>query len=100
MTPQEEVNKLDPIPWYHSAVLRGILIATVSQLLLRVKTKFNVDLSLYGVDANGATELLLDAMTAAALAYSAHGRIAKPNPPIGNGNGKSLPERPPESGGS
>ena len=90
----------DSIPWYKSAVLRGILIATVSQVLLRIKTKFNLDLSAYGVDANSATELLLEAISAASLAYAAHGRIAKPNPPIGNGNVKPLPERPPESGGS
>lgn len=72
-----------PIPWYKSQILLAILTAVVAQGLLRLKTQFHLDLTLYGVDANGAANWLMDIISAAAMAWAYHARVAKPLPPIG-----------------
>lgn len=81
------MNTPDPtqpvaIPWYKSRVLQGILIAVVSQGILRVKQQFGLDLTLYGVDANSGAAWLLDVISALALAYSTRARISGPMPPV------------------
>ena len=70
------------IPWYKSAVLRGIIAAVVPQLLTRAHKQFGLDLSLFGVDANMATDWIMDVISAAALAYATKARISKPLPAV------------------
>lgn len=71
-----------PIPWYRSAVLQGLLVAAATQVLLKIKNQYNIDLSVYGIDASSLASWVLNIISAAALTYAAHGRIAKPLPPV------------------
>lgn len=73
---------MNAIPWYRSAVLQGILTALAAQLLARVKAKYHLDFAVYGVTADAAAQWALDAISAAAIAYAAHGRVAKPLPAL------------------
>lgn len=70
------------IPWYKSQVLQGLLIAVVSQGILRIKQQFGIDLTIYGIDANSGAAWLLDVISALAIAYSARARIASPLPQV------------------
>lgn len=68
------------IPWYKSAVLRGILVCVIAQIGARVKAKYHIDFEMYGVTADSAAQWVLDTLSAAAIAYAAHGRVARPLP--------------------
>jgi hypothetical protein len=87
-TPQENaVPSTQPaaIPWYKTAVIRGILVAVFTQLLAGVARKFHMDigaLAAIGLDANTLTEITLDGIGAAAAAYALHGRVVKPLPAV------------------
>jgi hypothetical protein len=87
-TPQEQVTPAAPpaaIPWYKTAVIRGILIAAFTQLLAGVARKFHMDvgaLAAIGLDPNTLTEIALDGISAAAAAYAVHGRVVKPLPAV------------------
>ncbi len=70
------------LPWYRSAVLQGILTVIVTQLIGRVQAKYHVDLSVFGLNVNDIVSWAMDALSAAALAYAAHARVAKPLPAI------------------
>ena len=75
----------DSIPWYKSAVLRGFLTAFFTQAIARVASRYHIDLpalSAAGINPDLLTQMTLDGISALALAYGAHGRITKPNPPI------------------
>jgi hypothetical protein len=64
-------------PWYRSAVLQGILVAVIAQGLLRLKTQFGVDLSIYGLDANGLANWAMDIVSALALSYATRARLTQ-----------------------
>lgn len=84
-TPDPVPNPSTPptsIPWYQSAVLKGLLIAALTQLLVQLKHKYNIDLSVYGVDVNDIAVWLMNIVGAAAVAYAAHGRVSKPLPQV------------------
>jgi hypothetical protein len=70
------------VPWYKSAVLRGLIVIVISQGLRIIKDRYHIDLTLSGISADGIATWLLDIVSAVAVAYAAHGRISKPNPPI------------------
>ena len=72
----------DSIPWYKSAVLRGILIAVASQIIDKVQKQYHMDLSVFGLNPQSIADAALDLISAAAAAYAIHGRVAKPNPPV------------------
>lgn len=85
-TPEENaVPSPAAIPWYKTAVIRGILVAVFTQLLAGVARKFHMDigaLAAIGLDANTLTEIALDGIGAAAAAYALHGRVVKPLPAV------------------
>lgn len=85
-TPQENaVPAPAAIPWYKTAVIRGILVAFFTQVLAGVARKYHMDiaaLSAIGLDANTLTEITLDGIGAAAGAYALHGRVVKPLPAV------------------
>lgn len=73
---------MNSIPWYRAAVLRGILIAVISQVIARVQARYHIDFAVLGVNANTIVDWLMDMIAAGALAYASHGRITKPLPPV------------------
>ena len=85
-TPQDNVNAPPAaIPWYKTAVIRGILIAFFTQVIAGVARKFHMDvagLAAIGLDANTLTEIVLDGISTAAAAYALHGRVVKPLPAV------------------
>ena len=70
------------IPWYRSAVLQGLLTVVVSQSVARLQSHYHIDFSIMDVSVTDVVNWLMDMISAAALAYAAHGRIAKPTPPV------------------
>jgi hypothetical protein len=70
------------IPWYHAAVLRGILVCFFTQTLAIINRKYHVDLSVWGFDVNTCTEVALDGISYLALTYAFHGRTVKPLPQV------------------
>lgn len=70
------------IPWYRSAVLRGILTIIVTQLISRITAQYHIDASLFGLNIADVVNWLMDAISAGAAAYAVHGRVAKPVPPV------------------
>jgi hypothetical protein len=70
------------IPWYKSAVLRGILIAVLTQVLDKVQIRYHMNLSVFGLNAQDVADWAMDAITAAAVGYAAHGRVTKPSPVV------------------
>lgn len=84
-TPQDQIPAPAAIPWYKTAVIRGILIAVFTQIIARVAAKFHMDvaaLAALGLDANTLTEIALDGISTAAAAYALHGRVVKPLPAV------------------
>ena len=72
-------------PWYKSAVLRGILVVLFTQVLARLATHFHLDsatLTALGINPDALAQMTLDGISAAALAYAAHGRVVKPLPQV------------------
>ena len=72
----------EAIPWYKSAILRGILIAVVTQVIDKVQIHYHMNLSVFGLNAQNVADWAMDAISAAAVGYAMHGRIAKPVPPV------------------
>jgi hypothetical protein len=70
------------IPWYRSRILQGLLIAALVQGLGILKRQYHIDLSIYGLDANSIASWLMDALSAAAIAYAAHARVTLPMPMV------------------
>lgn len=85
-TPQENLAPAPAaIPWYKTAVLRGILITFFTQAIARVAGKYHIDvaaLSALGINADLLAQMTLDGISALALAYAAHGRVVKPLPAV------------------
>lgn len=85
-TPEENVTPAPTaVPWYRTAVLRGILITFFTQVIARVAGKYHIDiaaLSALGVNADLLAQMTLDGISAIALAYAAHGRVVKPLPAV------------------
>lgn len=79
------MNDAPAIPWYKSAVLRGVLVAIFTQAIARIAGKYHIDiaqLTALGINPDALAQMVLDGISTAALAYAAHGRVVKPNPPI------------------
>lgn len=70
------------IPWYHSAILRGILAAFFTQVIAGVNRKYHVDLNVWGLDVSTCTEIALNGLSTIALAYAFHARTVKPIPAV------------------
>lgn len=70
------------IPWYKSAVLRGLLIAVSTQVIDKVQAHYHMNLSIFGLDAQDIADWVLDVISAAAAAYAVHGRVSKPAPTV------------------
>jgi hypothetical protein len=71
------------MPFWHSQVLQGILAAALGQIFAAIKAKYHIDVpSLFGITADSAALWLLNAASAAALFYAAHGRITQKTAPV------------------
>lgn len=85
-TPQENaIPAPAAVPWYKTAVIRGILIAAFTQIIAGIARKLHMDvaaLAAFGLDANTLTEIALDGISTAAAAYAIHGRVVKPLPAV------------------
>lgn len=86
------------IPWYHSAVLRGILAAFFTQILARIASTYHIDLSVWGLNVDTCVQIALDGISAAALAYATHGRVTKVMPTVvlTQKTADQLNQKPPE----
>lgn len=75
---------MNAIPWYKSRILQGILTVAVTQLIGRVQAQYHVDLSVMGISVTDIVSWLMDMISAGALAWAAHARIALsvPIPPV------------------
>jgi hypothetical protein len=65
------------IPWYNSTVLRGILTIVVTQAVSRVQAQYHIDFTVLGLGVNEIVAWIMDVISAAALAYMAHGRVTQ-----------------------
>jgi hypothetical protein len=70
------------IPWYKSAVLRGILIAVLTQVLDKIQIRYHMNLSLFGLNAQDIADWVMDGISGAAITYAAHARVVKPSPVV------------------
>lgn len=69
------------IPWYRSQIIVGVLTAVVVQVAAHVQARYHIDLAAYGVTADQAVGVLLDAASAAAAAWAVHGRVTQNSAP-------------------
>lgn len=69
-------------PWYQSNVIRGILVALFSWLLLFLKTKYKIDFVPFGVDANSLADAALLAIASGASAYAVRARVTGAMPTL------------------
>lgn len=74
----------DPValPWYRSRILQGLLTIVVSQLVARIQTQFHIDFM--GMSVTDIVNWLMDAITAGAVYWATHARLAPqvPIPPV------------------
>lgn len=78
----EEQDAPVAIPWYKSAVLKGILIAVITQLIDKIQIHYHMNLSLFGLNPQDIADWAMDAISAAAMGYAVHGRVTKPAPVV------------------
>ncbi len=71
-----------PIPFWKSPVLVGIATAAAAQVIARVQSKFHVDLSVYGVNANDLANYALDLVSGLAVTWAAHARATSTIAPV------------------
>lgn len=75
----------DVIPWYRSAILKGILVAVFGQVLKGVADHYHIKsdtLAALGIDPNGLADWAMNIISSAAAAYAVHARVAKPVPAV------------------
>jgi hypothetical protein len=75
----------DVIPWYKSAILKGILVAVSGQVIKAVTDHYHIQsdtLAALGIDPNGLADWIMNILSSAAAAYAVHARVAKPVPPV------------------
>lgn len=73
------------IPWYKSAILKGIVTALCAQALKGVADHFHIKsdtLATLSLDPNGLADWIMNVLSTAALAYAAHARVVHPVPPV------------------
>jgi hypothetical protein len=73
------------VPWYKTAVFRGILVTFFTQAIARVASQYHIDitaLSALGINPDWLAQVTLDGISTLALAYAAHGRAKKPLPAV------------------
>lgn len=83
---------MNPIPWYKSNVLRGLLMIVVSQVIAHIAQVYHVDFGL--LNAANIVDWLMDLISAFGVWYAANSRISHPTPPIQGS--KQAPLVPPE----
>lgn len=69
---------MNPIPWYKSNTLRGLVIAALAQLTQML----GITETTTSEDITGAVDKLLDVVSLAATAYAAWARTRQPTPPV------------------
>jgi hypothetical protein len=77
------------IPWYKSQVLRGIVLAILTQVIARIQSYYHIDMTVFGLSADNVTGWTLDVISAAAAAWAIRARAAKPNPPLVSSQAKA-----------
>jgi hypothetical protein len=73
------------IPWYRSAILKGILTSVCAQIIRAVADHFHIKsdtLGSLGIDPNSLADWIMNGMSGAALYYAAHARVVKPVPAV------------------
>lgn len=72
------------VAWYRSRILQGLLTVLVTQMISRVQAQYHLDLAVMGFGVNDIVSWLMDLISAAALTYAAHARVAPsvPIPPV------------------
>lgn len=70
------------VPWYRSRILQGLLTIVVSQVVARVQAQFHIDFM--GMSVTDIVNWLMDAITAGAVYWATHARVAPavPIPPV------------------
>jgi hypothetical protein len=70
------------LPWYRSRILQGLLTIVVSQIVARVQAQFHIDFM--GMSVTDIVNWLMDAITAGAVYWATHARVAPqvPIPPV------------------
>jgi hypothetical protein len=73
---------VNAIPWYKSRILQALLTVVVTQVAAKISAQYHIDFVVLGLDANSVVQWLMDVISAGAVAYATHARVAKPTPPI------------------
>lgn len=79
------------IPWYKSAVLRGLIVIVITQTL----THFKLVSQFTSTDIGSFVDGLLSVISYLAAAYAAYSRVSKPNPTITSTQAKADAHPPP-----
>lgn len=76
------MNETTALPWYRSRILQGLLTILVSQAVARVQAQFHIDFM--GMSVTDIVNWLMDAITAGAIYWATHARVAPavPIPPV------------------
>jgi hypothetical protein len=85
MMPDSTVTVVAPpvaIPWYKSAVLRGLIAIVVAQLITKAQARYHINFSVFGLDTNSIVDWVMNSISGLAVAYAVHGRVTKANPQI------------------
>lgn len=72
------------LPWYKSRILRGLLTIVVTQLIAKITAQYHINFAILGLDINSIVEWLMNLISAGAVAYATHARVAPsvPIPPV------------------
>lgn len=78
-----EVTESSPvaIPWYKSDIMRGIVTGVVAQLIAKLQAKFHLDLAAWGLSDGTIVTIVMDGITALAIAYTARARLTQKSAP-------------------
>lgn len=70
------------MPWYKSSILRGVLTIIVTQVINHAQAQYHFDTQLLGFGVNDVVALIMDMISAGALAYMTHGRVTQKSAPM------------------
>lgn len=83
MTDTIPVDPSVAIPWYKSAILKGVVVLVCTQILDRLQKQFHIDFMVFGITPNDLADWVLEyVVTPAAAGYIVHARVTKPSPPV------------------
>lgn len=83
MTDPTPIDPTVVIPWYKSAILKGVVVLLCTQIIDRLQKQYHIDFTVFGITPNDAADWILEyVVTPAAGLYIVHARVTKVSPPV------------------